>query len=219
MSGSTGFSILALVIALDTSITRLRLARHNAQIYGVADRIEFIQADYLSFVKSYTSNFSSSSSGNSHGRKIDVVFLSPPWGGPSYLNGPAEDTTGLNEAPKDLPPDQELEYPSYSLASVQPIHGAELFDLTRQITKNIAYYLPRNTNLEEISGLLTQESLRLRSRPLDSRDVAETESSTRSKGVDGGVENVEVEEEWMGNKLKALTCYFGGLVQGQEEMF
>ncbi|KAF9038502.1 Tgs1 protein [Panaeolus papilionaceus] len=168
------------VIALDTSITRLRLARHNAQIYGVADRIEFIQADYLSFVKSYTSNFSSSSSGNSHGRKIDVVFLSPPWGGPSYLNGPAEDTT---------------EYPSYSLASVQPIHGAELFDLTRQITKNIAYYLPRNTNLEEIK------------------------SSTRSKGVDEGVENVEVEEEWMGNKLKALTCYFGGLVQGQEEMF
>ena len=28
-----------------------------------------------------------------------------------------------------------------------------------------------------------------------------------------------VEEEWMGSKLKALTCYFGGLVAGQEASF
>jgi trimethylguanosine synthase len=30
---------------------------------------------------------------------------------------------------------------------------------------------------------------------------------------------IEVEEEWMGSKLKALTCYFGGLVAGQEHVF
>jgi trimethylguanosine synthase len=30
---------------------------------------------------------------------------------------------------------------------------------------------------------------------------------------------IEVEEEWMGSKLKALTCYFGGLVAGQEHLF
>jgi hypothetical protein len=33
------------------------------------------------------------------------------------------------------------------------------------------------------------------------------------------VEMVEVEEEWMGNKLKALTCYFGGLAKGQEHLW
>lgn len=32
-------------------------------------------------------------------------------------------------------------------------------------------------------------------------------------------ERVEVEEEYLGGKLKALTCYFGGLAQGQEDMF
>lgn len=32
-------------------------------------------------------------------------------------------------------------------------------------------------------------------------------------------ERIEVEEEWMGSKLKALTVYFGGLAAGQEHMF
>jgi len=32
-------------------------------------------------------------------------------------------------------------------------------------------------------------------------------------------EKVEVEEEWMGTKLKALTCYLGGLVEGQGHLW
>ncbi|KXN84137.1 Trimethylguanosine synthase [Leucoagaricus sp. SymC.cos] len=166
------------VIALDTNPIRLALARHNAQIYGVADRIEFIQADYLSFARSYLSR--SSSSSNNH-RKIDVVFLSPPWGGPSYLSGV---TT----------------HPIYSLSSIQPIHGKALFALTRKITPNLAYYLPRNTDLSEISGLLNGTNE-------DGNTIRLPE------------EQVEIEEEWMGNKLKALTCYFAGLAVGQEHLF
>jgi trimethylguanosine synthase len=68
-----------LVIALDISPTRLALARHNAAIYGVADRIEFILADYISFANAYLSRPRPT-------RRIDVVFLSPPWGGPGYLS-------------------------------------------------------------------------------------------------------------------------------------
>lgn len=163
------------VIALDVSRTRLALARHNAQIYGVADRIEFVLSDFLSFVKSYGVN---SHSGQS--RKIDVVFLSPPWGGPAYLEG----------SPKHQDESISDEYPLYSLSSIRPVDGSELFHVSRTITKNIAYYLPRNTRVKEIGELLS-----------------------------GADETVEIEEEWMGNKLKALTCYFGGLVQGQEHMF
>lgn len=166
--------MLSVVIAIDTSPTRLALARHNAVIYGVEDRIEFILADYISFARAYLSTPGR--------RKIDVIFLSPPWGGPEYLSG----TPDGEPAEKD-------QHPEFGLASVQPIHGAELFKLSRKITNNIAYYLPRNTKLEEISELLTPEE---------------------SKS-----EKVEVEEEWMGTKLKALTCYFGGLAQGQEELF
>ncbi|KAJ7623516.1 Tgs1 protein [Roridomyces roridus] len=167
------------VIALDISPTRLALARHNAQIYGVADRIEFILSDYISFANSYLSIPS-----NSSPRKIDVVFLSPPWGGPAYISGDTRPSSPVKPS---------SEHPTYSLASIQPVHGGDLFRLSRKITNNIAYYLPRNTQLSEIGALL---------------DADEHKN-----------EMVEVEEEWMGSKLKALTCYFGGLAEGQSELY
>ncbi|EGN96955.1 hypothetical protein SERLA73DRAFT_111745 [Serpula lacrymans var. lacrymans S7.3] len=180
------------VIALDTSPIRLALARHNAVIYGVADRIEFILADYLSFARTYLFQPNKS-------RKIDVVFLSPPWGGPSYLSASPLSDPAHKSKSDDLSEHELAEtYPEYSLASIQPVHGSELFKLTRRITCNIAFFLPRNTSLDEISGLLIP---------------------TVSGGSDKAPEMVEVEEEWMGSKLKALTCYFGGLVDGQSDLF
>ncbi|KAJ6561231.1 Tgs1 protein [Mycena vulgaris] len=179
------------VIALDISPTRLALARHNAQIYGVADRIEFILTDYISFANSYLSRSSETSP-----RKIDVVFLSPPWGGPGYLAG---DTRPFSPTKPESTADAELAHPSYTLASIQPIHGADLFRLSRRITPNVAYYLPRNTRLDEIGGLLS--------------------ISPDAAASDDEPERAEVEEEWMGSKLKALTCYFGGLAEGQGELF
>jgi trimethylguanosine synthase len=176
-----------LVIALDISPTRLALARHNAAIYGVADRIEFILADYISFANAYLSRPRPT-------RRIDVVFLSPPWGGPGYLS--------TSESPaSSVPPQDELEtHPDYSLSRIKPIHGADLFRLTKQISNNVAYFLPRNTNLHEISALLNNDK--------DESAIADDEPQM-----------IEVEEEWMGSKLKALTCYFGGLVAGQEHLF
>ncbi|KAF9524404.1 RNA cap guanine-N2 methyltransferase-domain-containing protein [Crepidotus variabilis] len=194
------------VIALDISTTRLALARHNAQIYGVADRIEFILCDYRTFVKSQLCLPSSNSSDSrtTERRKIDVVFLSPPWGGPSYLGG---DEQGSSEAPI-VRQSTEANHPSFSLANIKPEHGSGLFDLARQITKNVAYYLPRNTRLEEIGVLLTEEERRI-GRHKDGSPA----------GTPDSTEQIEVEEEWMGNKLKAITCYFGGLVEGQGDMF
>jgi len=190
------------VIALDINPTRLALARHNAVIYGVADRIEFILGDYISFAHSYLSLPSTSS------RKIDVVFLSPPWGGPSYLSGSAAEGTAQVEACGGTLSEDAVDFhPEYSLASVQPIHGTKLFKLSRRISCNIAYFLPRNTNLDEISTLL-----------LDEQPSAVTGGKTPECN-DASPEMVEVEEEWMGSKLKALTCYFGGLVSGQDHLF
>jgi trimethylguanosine synthase len=90
-------------------------------------------------------------------------------------------------------------HPTYSLTSILPIHGAQLFGLTRRITRNIAFYLPRNTRLDEVSALLSGEK-----------------SQEEHQNGEATSEQIEVEEEWMGTKLKALTCYFGGLVTGQE---
>jgi trimethylguanosine synthase len=70
------------VIAIDNDMTRLKLARHNAMQYGVADRIEFICGDYIAFAESYARRLDEDRrvGRTRHGDEIDVVFLSPPWG-------------------------------------------------------------------------------------------------------------------------------------------
>ncbi|KAG8905827.1 hypothetical protein FRC01_008227, partial [Tulasnella sp. 417] len=168
------------VIALDNSPTRLALARHNATIYGVQDRIDFILCDYLDFARAYAKLPSTR-------RNIEVVFLSPPWGGPQYLLSSSTNGKPSSHAAEDE--SSESSTPNYSLTSILPIPGDQLFQLTKNLTGNIAYYLPRNMDLKEVSKLAREG------------------------------EKIEVEEEWMGDKLKAVTCYFGGLAAGQEDWF
>ncbi len=60
------------VIAIDIDSSKVEMAKHNAQIYGVCDRIQFIIGDYIELAKSCR-------------LRADAVFLSPPWGGPKYL--------------------------------------------------------------------------------------------------------------------------------------
>ncbi|KAJ8012008.1 hypothetical protein DPEC_G00064230 [Dallia pectoralis] len=59
------------VLAIDIDPVRLALARHNAHVYKVAGLIDFVQGDFLLLAPRL---------------RADVVFLSPPWGGPDYLN-------------------------------------------------------------------------------------------------------------------------------------
>jgi trimethylguanosine synthase len=49
--------------------------RHNARIYGVEDRIEFVCGDAYDVLASL----------QDRGAVVDAVFLSPPWGGPRYI--------------------------------------------------------------------------------------------------------------------------------------
>ncbi|KAA1470071.1 S-adenosyl-L-methionine-dependent methyltransferase [Dentipellis sp. KUC8613] len=186
------------VIALDISPIRLALARHNAEIYGVADRIEFILADYMTFARSIRADPAN--------RSIDVVFLSPPWGGPAYLDG------STNPIPDSGSVDLPVVHPEYSLTSLRPAPGAELMRLARGITRNIALYIPRNSRLDEIAALGDIFNG-------DSEVVGMGGDKAKTTVAKGKGELIEIEEEWMGNKLKALTCYFGGLVQGQEDLF
>ncbi|KAL5513729.1 TGS1 [Sanghuangporus vaninii] len=177
------------VIAIDNSPLRLALARHNAAVYDVQDRIEFVLADFLDFARAYIRRPSTK-------RNIDVVFLSPPWGGPAYLTSSPQKEIGEADTFND----------SYTLRSLLPLPGDELFHLSRCVSRNVAFYLPRNVDLEEVSNLVKH--------PHTAETGPDLVSTQRT--VD---EYVEVEEEYMGGKLKAVTCYFGGLVSGQEDRF
>jgi len=69
------FATFARVIASDLNGSRLQMCQHNCKIvYGV-ERIEFIVGDCLDLCKTL---------------RADVVVLSPPWGGPQYLEQGAQ---------------------------------------------------------------------------------------------------------------------------------
>uniref|UniRef100_A0A6I8PCG9 Trimethylguanosine synthase n=1 Tax=Ornithorhynchus anatinus TaxID=9258 RepID=A0A6I8PCG9_ORNAN len=102
------------VIAIDIDPVKIDLARNNAQVYGVADRLELICGDFLLLAPNL---------------KADVVFLSPPWGGPDYATAEIFDIRTM------MSPD-----------------GFEIFSLSRKITNNIVYFLPRNADVDQNSG-------------------------------------------------------------------
>lgn len=53
------------VVAIEIHPSRLAMARHNAKIYGVADKIEFVCGDASALVSQYDA---------------DLLFIDPPWG-------------------------------------------------------------------------------------------------------------------------------------------
>ncbi|KAF9796953.1 hypothetical protein SFRURICE_010485 [Spodoptera frugiperda] len=57
------------VVAIDIDPNKIAMAKHNATIYGVHEKIEFITGDFFELAPRL---------------KADMVFLSLPWGGPPY---------------------------------------------------------------------------------------------------------------------------------------
>ncbi|KAJ2846811.1 Trimethylguanosine synthase [Coemansia erecta] len=108
------------VVAIDIDPVRLSMAKHNAELYGVADRIEFILGDFFELAPSLVA---------------DVVYMSPPWGGPEYLDAEKFDLQNM------------------------PFHsGKEWLDRARLISPNIAYFLPRNCDVGQIFNLCPELS-------------------------------------------------------------
>lgn len=92
------------MIAIDLDPKKLDLAKHNAAIYGVADKIDFVKGDFfdlahnlkVSFFKSSHFSFGFKSfffdlAHNLYIVQAGTVFLSPPWGGPDYLKASTYD--------------------------------------------------------------------------------------------------------------------------------
>lgn len=88
------------------------------------------------------------------------MFLSPPWGGPKYLNA-------------------EI----FDLKKMIPMDGFKIFEEAVKICQNIAYFVPKNVNVDQMTSLA---------------------------GVGGFV---EIEQNLLNKKMKTLTVYYGDLVQ------
>lgn len=133
------------VIAIDIDPVKIALAQHNATVYGLKDRIEFIVGDYMQLIPHL---------------KADVVFLSPPWGGPNYTKAEV-----------------------FDVKTMITLDGVRVFQETKTITDNIAYFMPRNVNVEQLSSLAGP----------------------------GG--KMEIEQNFVNKKLKTITAYYGDLVE------
>ncbi|KAF0693506.1 Aste57867_15532 [Aphanomyces stellatus] len=109
------------VIAIDMDPAKIAIAAHNAAVYGVADRIEWIVGNAFDVLPRL---------------HADVVFLSPPWGGPEYLT-----------------------QKTFSLAEMRmgDHDGIELYHLAAAITPNVAYFVPRNIDTKQVRLLTTRQ--------------------------------------------------------------
>ncbi|KAI9084550.1 hypothetical protein K1719_033538 [Acacia pycnantha] len=103
------------VIAIDIDPAKVAMAMNNAKVYGVEEHIDFRVGDFFKLAPSL---------------KGDVVFLSPPWGGPSY---------------KDIQ--------IFTLELLKPTDGYTLFKVAQAITSNIIMFLPRNIDREQVREL------------------------------------------------------------------
>ncbi|XP_047993617.1 trimethylguanosine synthase-like [Leguminivora glycinivorella] len=127
------------VIAVDIDPAKIALAQHNAEVYGVADRIEFIVGDFFKLAPTL---------------KADAVFLSPPWGGPSYSESNEYDIETM----------------------LEPKPASALLSAARTVSSNVALYLPRNTRTDQILSLAKEVggSVEVEQSYLDRRFVAIT---------------------------------------------
>ncbi|XP_049848738.1 trimethylguanosine synthase-like [Schistocerca gregaria] len=103
----------SLVIGIDIRPEKVQMARHNAEVYGADGKVEFIIGDYLRIAPRL--------------RAVNAVFLSPPWGGPSYK---------LKKR--------------FCLDQIVPAGGAELIRCAQRASENIAFYLPRNIAVGDV---------------------------------------------------------------------
>ncbi|XP_061715487.1 trimethylguanosine synthase-like isoform X2 [Cydia pomonella] len=127
------------VIAVDIDPAKIALAQHNAEVYGVADRIEFIVGDFFKLAPTL---------------KADAVFLSPPWGGPSYSESDEYDIETM----------------------LEPKPASDLLSAARGVSGTVALYLPRNTRTDQILSLAKEVggSVEVEQSYLDRRFVAIT---------------------------------------------
>lgn len=104
------------VVAIDIDPTRIRCARHNAKVYDVAHNIDFMVGDFFRLAPSL---------------KADVIFLSPPWGGPKYKAARTYDIETM----------------------LQPKNGFILFSVALLVAPSVVLFLPRTVDMEQLAQL------------------------------------------------------------------
>jgi trimethylguanosine synthase len=114
------------VYAIEKDPVALMCAKHNAEIYGIADRITWFEGDCFEILGK-----DDNSALVNLIRKHGVVVASPPWGGPSYKS-------------TDI----------FDLETMEPYKLSELHRTFTGICDYVALYLPRTSDLNQVAKLV-----------------------------------------------------------------
>ncbi|KAI9868696.1 MAG: Trimethylguanosine synthase [Trichoglossum hirsutum] len=109
------------IIAIEKDPEAIACAKHNAEIYGVGDRIQWINGDCFEVLQNQTYSFFEF-------KRPCVIFASPPWGGPGYRS-------------------DEI----FDLSTMHPYSVNEIHDAIAKISPDIAMYLPRTSDLRQLA--------------------------------------------------------------------
>jgi trimethylguanosine synthase len=112
------------VLSIDIDPAKVRCARHNAQVYGVEDRIEFIVGDSSAVLSGLIARGVPGI--------VDAVCLAPPWGGPDYLSAPVFDLETM---------------------LCCPLNGPQWLALAFKLTSNVVMLVPRTVRASQLVAM------------------------------------------------------------------
>jgi len=155
------FEDISLVVCVDIDKQKLKMAANNASVYEIpTEKLVFVHADAMDVMHRYkkghiSSNEASESCDPSENKteiccgyeiggvdllptSIDAIFLSPPWGGPGYIDTPTEKGYDIATC---------IRLPSCNDHDPH-VNGKDLLQLALEASRNnlVAYFLPRNIN-------------------------------------------------------------------------
>lgn len=124
------------VFAIEKDPATLECAKHNAKIYGVSNKIVWINGDCFDVIEK-----------RFRGAKNAVIFASPPWGGKCLLK--SETSSGYVHADH-----KGTEYGNvdvFDLSKMEPYNLDTLYKCFSRFTRYMALFLPRNSDLNQIA--------------------------------------------------------------------
>ena len=131
------------VYAIEKDPRVLACAKHNAKIYGVQDKISWYEGDCFEILRNELAEISNHS----------IFFASPPWGGKLTSLRLARYGALLTIAGPGYRSDTV-----FNLAKMQPYTLTDLLAFFRQLTKDVALYLPRSSDVRQLANESPGES-------------------------------------------------------------
>jgi len=124
------------VYAIERDPKALACAKHNAEIYGVQDKISWYEGDCFSILTNELADLAQHS----------IIFASPPWGGESHILL-REHAGSLTAAGPGYRSDMV-----FDLSKMQPYTLSDLLEPFRKLARDVALYLPRTSDMRQLAA-------------------------------------------------------------------